>query len=96
MSEAPDKGSQGVPRPAASPLRLSDRIALKPAEVAAALGVGERTLRKWMREEDLPYFRVDGAVRVPTAALEEWIKARVVSERRSEAIAEEIFRDLGK
>ena len=38
------------------------RLALRPKEAAEALGVGERTLRGWMRDEGLPFARVGGAV----------------------------------
>ena len=76
------------------PLHLADRLALRPKEAAEALGVSDRTLRKWMRDEGLPYFRVDGAVRIPVGKLEEWIADRLSSQRRSEDIAEEILAEL--
>ena len=76
------------------PSRLSDRLALRPGEAAEALGVSQRTLRKWMRDEGLPYFRVDGAVCLPTAELERWMVERTGSQRTSDEIAEEILQDL--
>ena len=57
---------RGIP----SCVSLADRLALRPAEAARALGIGERTLRKWMRELDLPYARLDGVVLIPRAGLE--------------------------
>ena len=75
-------------------LQLSDRLALRPKEAAEALGVSERTLRKWMRDEGLPYFRVDGAVCLPTAELERWMLERTGSQETSDEITEEILRDL--
>ena len=76
------------------PLRPVERLALRPKEAAEALGVSLGTLRKWMRDESLPYFRVDGAVRIPVGTLEEWIADRLSSQRRSEDIAEEILAEL--
>ena len=52
---------------------LGSRLALRPKEAADALGIGERTLRTWMRDEELPFLRVAGVVLVPTAGLEEWL-----------------------
>ncbi len=52
---------------------LTPRIALRPKEAAEALGVSDRILRKWMRDEDLPFLRVAGVVLVPIAGLEEWL-----------------------
>ena len=75
-------------------LDLTDRLALRPAEAATALGIGERTLRKWMRDESLPYFRVDGAVRIPVGDLRVWMSERLQSQRRTDDVAEEIVREL--
>ena len=72
----------------------SGRLALRYPEAVKALGVGERTLRKWMREEGLPYFRVGGVVRFPVAELREWMAEHMASSRRTDEIAEEILREL--
>jgi excisionase family DNA binding protein len=69
-------------------------LALKPAEAAEALSVSPRTLRRWMREADLPYFRLDGSVRIPIEGLRAWMRDRVQYENRSDEIAQEILRDL--
>ncbi len=42
---------------------LSNRLALRPAEAAQALGIGERTLRQILPE--LPHVRVGGVVLLP-------------------------------
>ena len=52
---------------------LGSRLALRPAEAAAALGISGRTFRMWMRDEELPFPRVAGVVLVPTAGLAEWL-----------------------
>ena len=77
-------------------LHLADRIALRPREAAASLGVSERTLRKWMRDDGLPYLRLDGVVMIPRSQLDEWMAARVESERRADDLAAEILNDLSK
>ena len=53
--------------------RPVDRLALRPKEAAEALGVSEKTLRKWMRDEGLPYLKPDGAVLIPRQELLEWM-----------------------
>ncbi len=77
-------------------LHLADRIALRPREAAASLGVSERTLRKWMRDDGLPYLRLDGVVLIPRGQLEAWMATRVDTENRSTVLAEEILDGLSK
>ena len=79
---------------AEKPLSLADRLGLRPREAAAALGVSERTLRKWRCDEGLPYFRLDGAVLIPRVDLERWMAERVTSSKTADQIAEEIIREL--
>ncbi len=67
------------------------RLALRPAEAAQALGISERTLRKWMKDEGLPYFRVDGAVCIPTHPLHEWILDRTRSQHSIDDTVDEIL-----
>jgi excisionase family DNA binding protein len=80
--------------PPESSLTRFPRLALRPKEAAEALGISERTLRKWMRDEGLPYFRVDGAVCLPTAEVEQWMLERTASQPTSDEIAEQILQDL--
>ena len=54
-------------------LRLSDRIALRPREAAAALGISERKLRELLPE--LPHVRRRGVLLFPVRALEAWVVA---------------------
>ncbi len=77
-------------------LHLADRLALRPREVAEAVGVSEKTLRKWMRDDGLPYLRLDGVVLIPCGQLEAWMAARVDTENRSTVLAEEILDGLSK
>jgi excisionase family DNA binding protein len=87
--EASVKADHGLP-----PLRLVDRLALRPPEVAAALGVGERTVRRWMRDNALPYRRLDGVVLIPRRALEQWLEEQTQEERSADALAAQILDDL--
>lgn len=78
------------------PLRLADRLALRPAEAAKALGICERTLRSWMQNEALPYLRLGGSVLIPVGDLRAWMAQRTGATRNADAIAEEILRDFGR
>jgi excisionase family DNA binding protein len=42
-------------------------------EAAQFLGVGERTLRRWMPEKGIPYARVGNLLRFRRSALLEWL-----------------------
>jgi len=71
------------------------RLALRPREAAAALGIDERTLRAWMRDEGLPYLRVArGAVLIPCRQLEAWLAERVQGEHQVDAHVDAILEEL--
>ena len=55
----------------AEPIRLTDRLALRPKEAAAVLGLSERALRALL--PSLPHIRVGGAVLIPVEALRRWL-----------------------
>ena len=63
-------------------LALANRLALRPAEVAEALGISERTVRQILPE--LPHLRIGSAVVVPIEPLREWLRER--AEREPSAI----------
>jgi len=69
-------------------------LALRPKEAADALGIGDRTLRTWMRNEELPFLKVAGVVLIPREELERWLRERIEREKRAEALAEEILVNL--
>ena len=76
-------------------LDLRSRVALRPEEAAAALGVSARTVRSWMQDEGLPYKKVgNGVVLIPCHALETWLDDGIAEERRANALAEEVLSDL--
>lgn len=83
-------------RPTSRGVRLSERLAFRPAEVAKVLGVCERTVRKWMRDEGLPFMRLDGVVLIPSADLQQWMSERVTGERQSDQLTAEILDGLSK
>ena len=58
-------------------LCLEDRLALRPAEAARALGIGERTLRALLPK--IPHIRLDSAVLIPKKMLERWLEERASS-----------------
>ncbi len=63
--------SRSSPEPRAE---FTDRLALRPAEVARALGLSERTIRQILPQ--LPHLRVGGAVLVPVEGLREWLRTQ--------------------
>jgi excisionase family DNA binding protein len=82
-----------VASPAEKPVRLDERLALRPKEAAATLGISERALRA--RLSELPHVRIGNLVLLPVAALQRWLDERAqVEKARSDAIADEILRDI--
>jgi excisionase family DNA binding protein len=52
-----------------------DKILLRATEVAEALGLSRAKTYELMASGKLPTVKIDGARRVPRAALEAWVKA---------------------
>ncbi|HVN36962.1 MAG TPA: helix-turn-helix domain-containing protein [Myxococcota bacterium] len=75
-------------------LSLSDRLALRPREAAAALGVSERSFRQLLSQ--IPHVREGGMVLVPVEALREWLRHEAKAQhQRANAEADAILRALG-
>jgi excisionase family DNA binding protein len=55
------------------PLDLTNRLALRPAEVAEVLGLSKRMVDSLIRRQVLPTLRVGTAVLVPLRPLERWL-----------------------
>ena len=71
------------------------RLALRPKEAAAALGVSERTLRQVLPE--LPHIRLGGSILIPVDCLREWLREGSEREaRRAKETAEEILGAMGR
>jgi excisionase family DNA binding protein len=51
-----------------------DRMALKPREAAALLGIGRSTLYALLAAGVIPSIRIGHAVRVPVDQLNEWLR----------------------
>ena len=77
------------------PLQLDGRLALRPVEAAAALGISERKLRDLLPR--LPHVRLDGGVVLPVDQLRKWLADRAETQRsRVDTGVEEILADLHK
>ena len=78
-----------------SEIGLTDRLALRTAEAAKALGIGERTLRQILPE--LPHVRVGGVILIPVDALREWLLDRAKAEPgRVAAVVDDVLRAVAK
>jgi excisionase family DNA binding protein len=51
-------------------------LLLRGPEVAVALGISRALAYRWMADGTLPVVRIGRSVRVPHAALVEWVRAR--------------------
>jgi hypothetical protein len=58
---------------------MDERLALRPAEAARALGIGERTLRQLL--PILPHVRAGGTVLLPVEGLRRWLDEQAKGER---------------
>jgi excisionase family DNA binding protein len=75
------------------PLNLADRMALRPKEVARALGLSERTVRQILPE--LPTVRVGSVVLVPKEMLERWLQEQAeTQEGRIDTVVDEVMKDF--
>jgi excisionase family DNA binding protein len=54
-----------------------DRLLLRPAEAAEALGVSRSRVYELIQQGELPSVRIGGVVRVPVDQLREWIQAQL-------------------
>jgi excisionase family DNA binding protein len=72
-------------------VHLADRLALRPKEAAEALGISDRTLRTWMRDEGLPAVRVGGVLLIRVSDLHEWMEERIEAERSLDELVDEVL-----
>lgn len=63
---------------------MTDRLMLRPAETADAIGVSRSKAYQLIARGEIPSVLVGGCVRVPVAALQAWID-RQVAERSTTA-----------
>ena len=58
-----------------------EHLLLRPNEVQQALGLGRSKVYELIAEGELPVVRIGRAVRVPAAALEEWVQRQTLGEK---------------
>ena len=63
-------------------LRRLDKLALKQTEVAELLGVSPDTVKRMIRDGELPVVRLRGSVRIPRRGLEQWVDEHTEATRR--------------
>lgn len=77
------------------PLDLQRRLALRPREAAAALGISERTLRELAPQ--LPSIREGGVRLYPVESLRTWLRERAgVEGDQVDKVTSEILADLNE
>jgi len=59
------------------------RLLLRPAEVAAAIGMGRSKTYELIARGIIPSIRVDGAPRVPVEALRDWIARQLAAREQA-------------
>jgi len=62
---------------------MDNRLSLRPAECAEAMGLGRSTVYALIASGELPSIRIRGAVRVPVHKLREWIDRKAGEAERS-------------
>ncbi|ADB15811.1 DNA binding domain protein, excisionase family [Pirellula staleyi DSM 6068] len=55
--------------------KSGEKLALRSKEAAKALGISEKTLSKWTKENKIPHLRVNGIVLYPIEALSKWLES---------------------
>ena len=53
-----------------------ERLLLKPSEVTQVLGIGRSLVYELIASGDMPSIRIGRCIRIPSEALEKWIKDR--------------------
>jgi excisionase family DNA binding protein len=64
---------------------MDERFALRPAEVAATLGIGRSKAYELIAAGDIPSIRLGGSLRVPVEALRAWIARQLAEGRENQA-----------
>ena len=54
-----------------------DRLLLRPAEAAEAIGIGRSKVYELLASGDLPSIRIGGVIRVPVTSLHAWIERQL-------------------
>jgi hypothetical protein len=73
--------------------QLSDRLALKVDEAAAAIGVSVRHFRSILPA--IPHLYLGNRLVIPVEPLKDWLREQTLTEKaRADQVAEEVLRDL--
>jgi excisionase family DNA binding protein len=57
-----------------------ERLMLRPAEAADAIGVSRARCYELIAQGKIPSIRIGGSIRVPVAALRQWIDKQLVNQ----------------
>ncbi len=89
-----DAGRRNQPTKPERGFTLVDRLALRPAEAARALGLSERALRQILPQ--LPHLHAGSAVLIPVDLLREWLREQARSEEgKVDAVVKDALHKLG-
>lgn len=73
---------------------LATRLALRPKEAAAAIGVSERTMRQLL--PSIPHVREGGVVLVPVDGLRAWLLDQANAKSKTvDSIVKSVVADIG-
>ena len=64
-----------------------NKLLLRPAEAAEAIGIGRSKVYDLIASGDLPSIRIGGSVRVPVDELKDWIARRVAARMEPDVLA---------
>ena len=64
-----------------------NKLLLRPAEAAEAIGIGRSKVYDLIASGDLPSIRIGGSVRVPVDELKAWIARRVAARTEPDVLA---------
>ncbi len=73
MHMSTDAPNVVVSTDAARDRNATPKLALRPKDAAAALGIGERLLWSWTNQKRIPHVRIGKAILYPLAELERWL-----------------------
>ncbi len=67
------------------PMNYYEDVLITVREAAKRLGIREGTVRAWLAQRRLPRVRCGRAVRIPAAAVEDFIKRHTVSAKETQS-----------
>jgi hypothetical protein len=58
-------------------------LALRPRDAAIALGISERLLQDWSKNQDLPCIRIGQVVLYPVDEIRQWLRHRALADLKT-------------